>query len=368
MSTIGITGASGLLGWHTRCRLLATSDTRVLAPGREIFDDDDALERFVGSCDAVIHFAGLNRGEDHEIRQVNLRLADSLVSACRRGAWRPHLIFANSTHHTRDTAYGETKRDTAASFRRWTEGHNGTFTDLILPHVFGERGRPFCNSVVSTFCSQLARGEQPTVRDDAPLELLHAQQAAESILRALDRKSRGAVQTRVSGQPSSVWSLLERLRAMSATYEKNVMPSLAEQGDLELFNTFRSYLYPERYPVAYDRKADDRGALIEIVKNESGGQTFVSDSHPGVTRGNHFHVAKVERFSVVRGEVIVRIRRLFDTEVVAFAMSGSAPSFIDIPTLHTHNLTNIGATTLVMAFWSNEIFDPGRPDTVGEPV
>ena len=155
---------------------------------------------------------------------------------------------------------------------------------------------------------------------------------------------------------------------MSTAYRLGVIPDLSERADVELFNTLRSYLYPDHWPVLYDQKVDARGAFVELVKSECGGQTSVSDSHPGVTRGNHFHTAKVERFAVIHGDAIVRIRRLFDTEIVNFHLTSETPGFVDIPTLHTHNLTNVGSTTLVMAFWSNEIFDPERPDTVAEQV
>jgi UDP-2-acetamido-2,6-beta-L-arabino-hexul-4-ose reductase len=368
MTTIGVTGGSGMLGWHIRCQLRAMSDARVVAPDRQVFHDESALDNFVTSCDAVLHIAGMNRGDDNDVRETNVALAESLVSACRRTAARPHIVFANSTHHTRDTPYGQAKRAAAEAFTRWAECSDSAFTDVILPHVFGELGRPFANSVVSTFCYQLAHGEQPVARDDAPLELLHAQRAAQVMTDSLHRVGAGAVQVPATGRTTSVRSLLQELRHLADTYRGGIVPDLSEHSAVELFNTMRSYLYPQRYPIAYDRKVDGRGSLTELVQHMSAGQTFVSESHPGVTRGNHFHTAKVERFAVLHGDVMVRIRRLFHDDVIDFPMSGTTPAFIDIPTLHTHNLTNVGTTTLVMAFWSNEIFDPGRPDTVAEPV
>ena len=187
MKTVGITGASGLLGWHTRCHLRATSDVDVLAAGRELFEDEDALDRFVSSCDAVIHLAGINRGSDDDVLNVNRGLADSLIRACRRTESQPHVVFANSTHHTRPTAYGKAKCEIAAAFRSWAELEGGSFSDVVFPHVFGEGGKPFTNSVVSTFCYQLAENEQPVPRDDGLLELLHAQQAAAAMIDALGR-------------------------------------------------------------------------------------------------------------------------------------------------------------------------------------
>ena len=138
--------------------------------------------------------------------------------------------------------------------------------------------------------------------------------------------------------------------------------------ELDFFNTYRSYLYPDHYPVPLNLRTDARGGLFEAVKSHQGGQTFLSTTHPGVTRGRHYHHHKVERFLVVSGQAEIRIRRLFGDEVRVFKVNGAEPCFIDMPTFHTHEITNVGDTDLLTLFWSHEIFDPSNPDTYSEPV
>jgi UDP-2-acetamido-2,6-beta-L-arabino-hexul-4-ose reductase len=234
--------------------------------------------------------------------------------------------------------------------------------------VFGEGGKPRHNSVVSTFCDALARAEAPKVIQDGPLELLHAQSAGEAILRAIAAEDRSVGEVRVPGRPMRVSELLERLSSIAVDYRGLLVPDLSDPLHRDLFNTYRSYLYPSFYPAALERREDARGSLFEAVKTRHGGQAFFSTTRPGITRGNHFHLRKLERFCVVRGDASIRIRRLFSSEVMDFRVSGEEPRVIDIPTLHTHSLTNTGDGDLMTLFWANEIFDPEAPDTFAEAV
>ncbi|MFB4202413.1 UDP-2-acetamido-2,6-beta-L-arabino-hexul-4-ose reductase [wastewater metagenome] len=366
MVKIGVTGVAGLIGWHTRCRLQAEDGVEVVAAGRELFDSATALERFVSDCDAVIHLAGMNRGDDAEMRQVNVGLAESLTSACERAGVTPHVVFSSSTHIDKDTVYGQSKRKAAEIFAEWADRRGARFTNLVLPHVFGECGRPYYNSVVSTFCYQLARGETPSIAHDGQLELLHAQEVAELALAAI-RSGRTGEQ-RPAGREMRVSEMLNSVTAHAERYRAGVIPEFRDVFELRLFNTFRSYLFPDYYPRPLKLHADNRGALFEGVKTDHGGQAFLSTTKPGITRGDHFHFNKVERFLVLQGEAIIRLRRMFDDRVIEFPVSGSEPAFVDMPTLHTHNITNVGGGELLTLFWSHEIFDPDNPDTYREPV
>jgi UDP-2-acetamido-2,6-beta-L-arabino-hexul-4-ose reductase len=165
-----------------------------------------------------------------------------------------------------------------------------------------------------------------------------------------------------------VSELLRLLQSISATYSEGIIPDLSDDLSLDLFNTYRSYLYPSIYPVPLIKRTDTRGSLVELVKGGSGGQSFISDSHPNIVRGNHYHLRKVERFVVLRGQATIGIRRLFDNVVINFPVDGETPAFVDMPTMHAHNLTNVGSTELVTMFWSHEIFNPDAPDTYAEMV
>jgi UDP-2-acetamido-2,6-beta-L-arabino-hexul-4-ose reductase len=369
---IGITGAGGLLGFHLRACLHARAGgDEIRLATRETFNDITALDRFVAGLDAIIHCAGVNRGGEAEVEQVNGLLAESLVASLLRTDSRATVAYANSTHLSRDTPYGRGKRRAGEVLEQWGRTAGATVCNVVLPHVFGEFGKPFYNSVVSTFCHQLATGEKPRIDIDGDLELVHAQEVARYLLDAVEAapaEDAGVSCVRMNGRPLKVSDMLARLEFLLARYRDNVFPDLHDLLDLQLFNTLRSYLFPAYYPCAPRLHSDARGDLFEAVKSDQGGQTFVSTTHPGVTRGNHFHLRKVERFLVLGGEAEIRLRRLFSDEVVSFRVSGSQPAFVDMPTFHAHSITNVGSGELQTLFWANEIFDPNDADTYAEAV
>lgn len=363
---LGITGADGLLGWHLRALLRVQAEHDVRLATRATFADATRLAAFVEGVDAVVHCAGMNRGAETEVEAINIALAEALVAACERSATKPRLVFSNSAHIERDTCYGRGKRAASARLRAWADRTGIPFADLVLPHVFGEFGKPFYNSVVSTFCYQLARGEEPRVITDGDLELVHAQDVAARCLAAATAGEDGVF--RVPGAHIKVSVLLERLGSMTKSYSAQIMPDLRSPLDLRLFNTLRSYMFPDRYPVFLDLHSDNRGTLFEALRGHSGGQVFLSTTRPGFSRGNHFHTRKVERFLVLAGEAEIRLRKLFSEEVKVFRVSGDRPSYVDMPTFHTHSITNVGSSELATLFWSNEIFDLADHDTFPEPV
>lgn len=366
MIRIGVTGADGLLGWHLRVHLLPQADVTVSCAGRDTFADSAKLQAFVAGCDAIAHFAGVNRGAEAEVEAGNPAIARAMVNALRATSGRPHVVYANSTHQERDTAYGRSKRRSAEWLAEWASHAGARFTNLVLPHVYGEGGRPNYNSVVATFCHELAQNRDPRVSKEGDLELVHAQRVASEIVACIRQAKTG--ERRLAGEPLRVSALLERLRSFASSYENQVIPRLDSALDLNLFNTYRSYLFPAHYPVTPTQRSDARGALFEAVKSLHGGQCFISTSHPGVTRGNHYHSRKMERFLVLQGDALIRLRRLLFPQVHEFRVTGATPCYIDMPTFYTHDITNIGAGELVTLFWSHELFDPGQPDTYPEKV
>lgn len=366
MIRIGITGAEGFLGWHLRVRLLSQPDVAVSCASRDTFADTAKLQAFAAGCDAIAHLAGVNRGEEAEIETGNVAIARALAGALGAAGSRPHVVYANSTHHDRDTAYGRGKRQGAELLAGWASRAGARFTNLVLPHVYGEGGRPNYNSVVATFCHELAQNQNPRMSKEGDLELAHAQQVAAEVIACIRQARVG--ESRFSGVPLRVSALLERLRSFASDYGNQIIPRLDNALDLNLFNTYRSYLFPARYPVKLAQRSDARGALFEAVKSLHGGQCFISTTHPGVTRGNHYHSRKIERFLVLQGDALIRLRRLLAPQVHEFRVSGATPCYIDMPTFHTHDITNVGTGELVTLFWSHELYDPGQPDTYAEKV
>ena len=311
---VGITGANGLIGWHLRTWLFThRPDIEVRLATRETFNDQGKLQHFVSDLDFIVHCAGANRGEDPIVEATNIELANQLSNACeamaQKGKRYPQIVFTNSTHVDRDTAYGRGKREAAHLLKNSAEMFGSGFANLILPHVFGEFGRPFYNSVVSTFCHQLAIGEKPEILVDGDLELIHAQVVAERCVDAIEKLDNGV--RRIDGNHLKVSVLYNKLEYFSRSYFDQIIPDLIDSFDIELFNTFRSYLFPKYYPRTLTLHSDNRGSLFELIKSQRGGQAFLSTTIPGITRGNHYHTRKVERFLVVAGDAEIRLRKLF---------------------------------------------------------
>ena len=365
MMRIGITGSQGLLGWHLSGYFSTLKDVELHRAHRKEFESESALSQFASQCDVIIHCAGMNRGDEALVASTNIKLTEQLISALKSSPVK-HVLFANSTHITRQTAYGESKRTCSKILTEWATKSSGVFTDIIFPGIFGEQGKPFYNSVVSTFCHQVANGEKAVIENDGEIELIHAHQAAQIFWDAITNKTQG--QIKPQGKKIRVSEILNKITELSKSYTSNIVPDLRDDFDLYLFNTYRSYLLPKHYPVSLELKTDPRGTLFEAEKNRNGGQAFVSTTVPGITRGNHFHLRKIERFCVIQGTAKIQIRKLFSDQVHEFDVSGKKPQYIDMPTLHTHNITNTGSDTLLTLFWSGDIFDPKNTDTFPEKV
>jgi UDP-2-acetamido-2,6-beta-L-arabino-hexul-4-ose reductase len=367
MPTVGITGAGGLLGWHLRARLHALGRFAVVPIHTEAFGDEATLQDLVSRCDVLVHLACKIVGEGEEILRVNRGIDERLTRALDAAPKPMPLIFASTTHIERDTPYGEAKRRSEAHLKAWAEARGAAKTSILYPNIFGEGGRPFHNSVTSTFCHQVVRGEEPTLIKDADLMLLHAQTAAGEILEAIEAGGQGV--RRPVGPRMRVSEILEAIREIDREYRSSgIVPDLRDPLLLALFNTYRSHLFPDKYPTRLTLREDARGTLFEAVKTRHGGQAFVSTTKPGVTRGNHFHLRKLERFCVLKGTALIRIRRLFSDKIYTFEVSGDAPVVIDIPTLHAHSLQAAPGEELVTLFWSSEIYNPDDPDTFPEAV
>jgi UDP-2-acetamido-2,6-beta-L-arabino-hexul-4-ose reductase len=359
---VGITGAYGFFGWHMRCFLASIGVMDVRSAGRQTFESQEALREFLRDRDVVLHFAGVNRAEsDAEIEEGNVVIAEALVQAAAKEGVAPHVVYSSSTKVDGDTVYGKAKKRVGEIIGGWAESAGAMFSNVVFPHLFGECGEPFYNSAVHTFCHQLAHGENLNVNPGGKLELLHAQDAAAYAWNAVVEKREGVL--RPSGRKIGVESLAETLTDYHRLYTSGVIPDLRDDEDRKLFNTLRTAMYPAAYPFYLKRNDDPRGWLFESIRELNGGQAFVSLTHPGYTRGNHYHRFKVERFCVLAGSAVIRIRKLFSDSVEEFQVSGDEPCFIDMPPLHTHSISNESDSDVVTMFWSNEFFDPENPDT-----
>jgi UDP-2-acetamido-2,6-beta-L-arabino-hexul-4-ose reductase len=367
MKTIGITGSTGFLGWHLRAALHPKqSEFTVVQDTRDMYGDNTKLDTFVQQCDVIVHLAGMNRGADAAIYDTNISLTKALIDACDRTGAKPQILFSSSTHVERDTAYGRSKRDAAALLRAWADKQGAVFTNLIMPNIFGEYGKPHYNSAIATLCYQITRDEQSTVTRDANIELIHAQDVAQKCIAFIQVPENRDV--RIEGTKVVLHEVYEKLVQFKTQYFNNIIPEFASRFDVQLFNTLRSFLPETHFPRALELKTDNRGSLFEMIKGNARGQFFVSTTKPGITRGNHYHTRKIERFCVIEGKAEIKIRKILTNEVQTYQVDGSNPVYVDMPTLCTHNITNTGTETLHTLFWINEVFNPDDTDTFADVV
>jgi UDP-2-acetamido-2,6-beta-L-arabino-hexul-4-ose reductase len=354
---IAVTGAFGFLGWHLTCRLAATRNLEPVRLGRHDFADRAVLADRLTDIDTVIHVAGVNRADtDDEVELGNAEIASVLADALDG---RPvHLVYADSIHAAADSAYGRGKRRA----REILADAPGTLADVVLPNLFGEHGRPGYNSFVATFCHTIAAGGQPSIDRDRPVPLLHVQAAAEVLIRAAEQREDREVRPR--GEEHTVSHVLEMLQEFHRLYAgRGEVPDLSTPFARNLFNTYRACLFPHAYPLYPEVHADARGVLVETMRSHGGtGQSFASTTASGATRGNHYHLHKIERFAVVQGQAEIALRRLYHDEVVRFRVSGDKPAIVDMPTLWVHNIRNVGTEDVVTVFWTDELLDPQQPD------
>jgi UDP-2-acetamido-2,6-beta-L-arabino-hexul-4-ose reductase len=217
---------------------------------------------------------------------------------------------------------------------------------------------------VATFCHQLNRGESPEIKIDAELQLIYIADLIGFIQGVIDSETNDQAVDVPSTGSLNVTELLALLQSYMNGYMKDhIIPGFNNPLEIALFNTLKSYRDVRENAAPMKVHADERGHLVEIVKEHNGGQTFFSVTKPGITRGNHFHMRKVERFCVVRGEAIIRMRKLGTGKIVEFPVSGKKPLAIDIPVFFTHNISNNGPEDALTLFWTNEIYNPKDTDT-----
>jgi UDP-2-acetamido-2,6-beta-L-arabino-hexul-4-ose reductase len=372
MKTIGITGQEGFVGSYLYNRLsLLKEEFKIIPFQRGFFDRENDLKNWVKQCDVVVHLAALNRHEDPQvIHETNIQLVQSLLAACTASNHQPHILFSSSTQEERDNLYGQSKKAGRELLAKWAEDNGAIVTGMIIPNVFGPFGKPFYNSVIATFCYQLCNGQNPSIDTDGFLKLIYVDELADAFIEAIRNKAHDSERKLAPTSQRYVSEILKKLVEFKEAYlEKGNIPALPDAFSINLFNTFRSFINNgEFFPFKLTAHADNRGVFVEIIRLGIGGQVSFSTTHSGITRGNHFHTRKIERFTVIKGKALIQLRKYNTTEVINFELDGNEPSYVDMPVWFTHKIKNIGQEELYTVFWINEAFDASNPDTYFENV
>jgi len=364
---VAITGGFGFLGWHTACRLRALHRIEPVRLGRRDVSDPRRLAEVLSTVDTVLHVAGVNRaGSEAEVESGNAEAAHALATALRETGRPVDVVYANSVQAELDNAYGRGKAEAARVLADACAGTGGHFADLLLPNLFGEHGRPGYNSFVATFAHEIVAGRTPSVTGDREIELLHAQDAAAVLVAAVGQD----VRTVVGGEAiriSAVLGLFEEFRELYGN--RGEIPDVSTSMRLNLFNTYRAAAFAGAPAAAPQVHSDNRGDLFETVRSHGGtGMSYASTTKPGQKRGEHYHLRKIERFVVVKGEAEIQLRRLLHDDVVTLRVSGDRPVFVDMPTLWVHNIRNVGDDDLLTVFWADQLLDLDHPDQFPETI
>jgi UDP-2-acetamido-2,6-beta-L-arabino-hexul-4-ose reductase len=370
MINVGITGQSGFIGSHLFNYLNLQENIKTIPFKDEYFQDKKTLADFAKKCDCIVHLAALNRHNDpQEIFNVNIHLVKTLIEVLDSNNLKPHVIMSSSTQEERDNLYGKSKKESRKLLSKWAKKNNTQFTGLIIPNVFGPFGNPFYNSVVATFAYQLTHDQSPQIEIDANLKLIYINNLIKIIYSHIINKTNNYALLLIHDVEIKVSEILKKLQMYHETYYiQKQFPNLKESFDAFFFNTYRSYIDSSFFPVQFETHYDDRGVFAELIKSNSKGQTSYSTTNPGIIRGNHFHIRKVERFAVINGEADIKLRRIGAHKVITYHLTGREPSFVDMPVWHAHNIKNIGEEELITIFWINEFYDPKDPDTYFEEV
>lgn len=367
MLKIGITGQQGFVGTHLYNTIgLKPDEFEIIEFERSFFTNENLLDSFVSKCDVIVHLAAMNRHENPEIiYKTNISLVVNLIASLERTQSKPHILLSSSSQEEKDNLYGKSKREGRGLLMDWASNVGATFTGLLIPNVFGPFGKPFYNSVVATFSHQITNGEQPIIQVDGELKIIYVLELVEEIINKI-KKGKGESLYKVPHtKVVKVSELLVLLEKYRNEYQiKGEIPTLDNTFELNLFNTFRCYMnLKNHFPVQFIEHTDSRGSFVEVIRLGIGGQVSFSTTVPGITRGNHFHTRKIERFAVIKGKALIQLRRIGSDEVLDFYLDGNKPAYVDMPIWYTHNIKNIGEDVLYTNFWINEPYNQEDADT-----
>ena len=366
MKVILVTGAGGFVGRNLCVALRRNPEFQVLEFTRN--NSAAQLADMVQRAEFVFHLAGVNRPKDEgEFATGNATFTREFCALLAASGRSIPVVYTSSTQAEADNAYGRSKKAAEDELLEYQRKTGSPVYIFRLPNIFGKWSRSNYNTVVATFCHNISRGLPVQISNRA------------SIIRFvyIDDVVRGFVELATLATPKpqtpfceiepvlpiSVGDLHDKIVWFREQRRNSLIPDLSDTLTKYLYSTYLAFTDPAdlAYPVTL--KSDDRGWLFELVKSRQAGQIFVSTTRPGVTRGNHYHDSKIEKFCVIQGAAVVRFRHILEQKVIEYPVNDREIRVVDIPPGYTHSIENVGSVDLITLFWANEIFDPQKPDT-----
>ena len=364
--TILITGAKGFVGKNLITHLKAIENYTILS-----YDIDNTLkdlESFIEKSDFIIHLAGVNRPKEQTDFSVgNKGFTNQVISIIEQKNKKIPLLISSSIQAALDNPYGISKKEAEKAVFKYAQRTGAEVCIYRLPNVFGKWCRPNYNSAVATFCHNIANNLTIQINDpNTEISLVYIDDVVEEFVNAL----RGRANKKLDGFCEvkrtfkvTLQQLSDTIYSFSESRKNLIMPNFTGDFERFLYASYISYLNEDNFGYKLDMKHDNRGWLAEFIKSKSFGQIFISRTKPGITRGNHWHHTKVEKFLVIEGEAVIKFRQMDSDKVIEYKVSGKELKVLDIPTGYTHSISNIGETDVITLFWSDEIFNPEKMDT-----
>jgi len=371
MKRVLVTGAAGFIGKNLVLALSRRPGIEVI--GVDVDSPKATLDRALDVCEVVFHLAGVNRPEkETEFEEGNVGSLAPVLEGLERRGRRPLIVLSSSTQTLLDNPYGRSKKRAEDTLLEYAKRTGAPVRMFRLPGVFGKWCRPNYNSVVATFCYNVAHNLPVQISDRArEIEIIHVDDVVSAFIALLNEEGgfQGAAFALVEPvYQVTLGALADKLLQFRTSRETLAQPNLSTRFDRRLLGTYISYLPEDEFDYELPQKEDARGILAEFLKLDGHGQIFVSRTYPGVTRGNHYHDFKVEKFVVLEGEAVIRFRHMATGETVEYPVVGREMRVVDIPPGWTHSIENVGSAEMIVLFWSSEVFDSVRPDTYAAKV
>ncbi len=361
-----ITGAAGFIGKNLVAELKNRGFDDLML--YDIDSDEKQLADYCKRAEFVFHLAGINRPKDaDEFYSGNTGFTKTLLDQLKAANNTAPIVTTSSIQAELDNDYGKSKALAEQALYEYGRQSGAPILIYRLVGVFGKWCRPNYNSVVATFCHNIARGLPIQINaPDAEVTLVYIEDVLNTLCAVVEGEGVLSSNTPLQVEPRStitLYALSEMIKSFKDSRKSAYAPNLDTELAAKMYGTYVSYLPSEEHAYFLDNKVDERGNLAEFLKKDGFGQIFYSVTKPGITRGNHWHHTKTEKFFVVSGNALIKIRPIEGKEVSEISVSGDTPQVVDIPTGCTHSITNVGEVNLVTLFWSSEVFNPEHTDT-----
>lgn len=365
-----VTGAEGFIGKNLIAELLNRGYKDIYKVDLDTNPSD--FESFCADCEFVFHLAGVNRPKDvSEFMDGNFGFTLKLLDNLKNAGNKAPVLITSSTQAELENDYGKSKKAGEDLLFDYSEKTGAPVFVYRLTNVFGKWSRPNYNSAVATFCNNIAAGLPITVNDPlVVMKLIYIDDVVDEFISAMNGKANkigrfGCVPTE---HVIELGKIAELIYSFKESRENCSVPDLSNEFEKKLYSTYLSFLPTDSFAYSLDKKADQRGSFTEFIRTDERGQVSVNIAKPGITKGNHWHHTKNEKFLVVSGEAVISFRKVFSDEVIEYHVTGDEMKVVDIPCGYTHNIKNVGDTDLVTVMWANEAFNPDKPDTYFESV